>query len=326
MNISSKPEYRLWPESLLRQWGVLGEDTPSDPAHLARQLALPVGVAEHLTAVYSPLAERLTRRLPLQNEPKILGINGAQGTGKSTAAEVLAYLLAVRGFKVCCLSIDDLYLTLAEREQLAASVHPLLRTRGVPGTHDVALGLRLLEQLKAAEADTKVRIPRFDKALDDRCAPEDFDVWEGRPHLIIFEGWCLGAKPQDRAALEVPANELERREDAGGGWRRYVNEQLQAYQALFDQLDYLIMLKAPSFEQVYEWRAEQEQALEQKMAAQGRAASHLMSAEGLRRFIQHYERLTRWILEEMPQRADLLLELSPAHRIQRITAHQGERL
>lgn len=323
MNVSTSEEYRLWPETLLHSWGVWGRDTPADPSEVSRRLSLPLEVAEHLTAVYSPLAERLTRQLPLYTEPLVLGINGAQGTGKSTAAEVLAHLLGVRGFRVCSLSIDDLYLTAAEREQLAVESHPLLRTRGVPGTHDVTLGLHLIEQLKGAEPGTRTPIPRFDKSSDDRRPPEQWDVWIGRPHMIVFEGWCVGARPQPDASLTEPVNDFEREEDTDGRWRRYVNARLQDYVPLFAQLDQLLLLKAPSFDQVYEWRAQQEQVLKAQVAARGGQGKKIMSPTELRHFIQHYERLTRWILTEMPERADLVFELNPAHRVQRIVAPGG---
>lgn len=316
-----------WPEDLLRAWGTVGEPLGEGVAgELAAELTLPASVAGHLVEVYTPLAERLAQRLPGLDESPVLGINGAQGTGKSTAAEVLAKLLQRRGFQVCRLSIDDLYLTRAEREALAEEVHPLLRTRGVPGTHDLALGLDLLAALKSAGADTQTGIPRFDKAQDDRKPPHQWELWRGRPDLIVFEGWCVGARPEPVASLSEPVNDLESREDPDGRWRHFAHTRLGDYQALFEKLDYLVMLKAPSFDQVYQWRSEQEAALAEKLAAQGVEAPNLMSASDLKRFIQHYERITRWILKEMPGRADLLLELNAAHRVQRISAPEGERL
>ncbi|WP_347330866.1 phosphoribulokinase [Marinimicrobium locisalis] len=310
----------LWPPALLEEWGVLGREAPADEATLARQLDLPEPVIQHLVGVYGPLTERLARRLPTFDQPMVLGINGAQGTGKSTAAEVIAHMLELRGFSVCRLSIDDLYLTRAERAELAQSVHPLLATRGVPGTHDVRLGLQLLSDLAEAGPATHLSIPRFDKARDDRRPESQWEPWQGRPHLVVFEGWCVGARPQPEEALTEPMNELERTEDPDGRWRRYVNEQLKGYEALFSQLDDLLMLKAPSFEQVYQWRSEQEEALARTMAAKGEETAGLMSSAQLRRFIDHYERLTRWILTEMPERADLVFSLNRQHRVDRICA------
>ncbi len=320
------PDSSIWPMALLDDWGVLGREAPVDLPALACHLSLPEAITEHLARVYGPLTERLARRLPTLEQPMVLGINGAQGTGKSTAAEVLAHMLELRGFSVCRLSIDDLYLTRAERAELAEAVHPLLATRGVPGTHDVKLGLQLLSDLAEAGPATHLSIPRFDKARDDRRPASEWEPWQGRPHLVVFEGWCVGARPQPEEALTEPMNELERTEDTDGRWRRYVNEQLKGYEALFSQLDHLLMLKAPSFEQVYQWRSEQEESLARKMAAKGEDTSGLMSSTQLRRFIGHYERLTRWILTEMPERADLVLSLNPEHRVERITALRGTKL
>lgn len=319
----------VWPRALLDAWGVnVGADTEESrrlEAVLADRLRLPLAVARHLVAVYSPLVASLAGRLPQSPRPPVLGINGAQGTGKSTAAEVIAELLGERGFRVCCLSIDDLYLTRAERAVLAETVHPLLQTRGVPGTHDLPLGLSLIHRLRAAGPDSEVAIPRFDKARDERRPEAQWELWRGRPDLVIFEGWCLGARPEPESVLAEPVNALEQFEDPEGRWRRYANTQLQAYQPLFAQLDYLVMLKAPSFEQVYQWRSEQEVALAQRLAEKGDKTGKIMSDEQLQRFIQHYERLTRWILREMPTRADLLLRLDADHRVERVeTPSSGE--
>ena len=88
---------------------------------------------------YSPLAEWVVaRRQP--GKTLFLGINGAQGTGKSTLADYLRLALEIEyDWHVAVLSIDDFYLTKAERTQLAEDVHPLLVTRGVPGTHDIQM-------------------------------------------------------------------------------------------------------------------------------------------------------------------------------------------
>jgi D-glycerate 3-kinase len=239
----------------------------------------------------------------------IVGLCGAQGSGKSTLAAGLAALFAGEGTPTAILSIDDLYRTKAQREQLARDVHPLLRTRGVPGTHDVALGLSVLDDLAAGRP---TRLPRFDKAIDDRAPTAQWETAPAGTRLLILEGWCVGARPQADAALTEAVNRLERDEDFDGIWRRYVNAELAGpYQALFGRLDRLILLAAPGFEIVLRWRIEQEDQLR-------RARGIGMSDAEVARFIAHYERLTRHILAEMPGRADLTLSLaedrSPAIR------------
>ncbi len=135
--------------------------------------------------------------------------------------------------------------------------------------------------------------------------------------MVLFEGWCVGARPQPEAELDKPINSLEAEEDKDARWRRYVNEQLAAsYKQLFGRLDLLIMLKIPSFESVYEWRSLQERKL--AASAADKTASHVMDEATLQRFIMHYERLTRYMLAEMPQRADIVLKLNSDHTIEEV--------
>lgn len=271
-----------------------------------------------LNHVYLPLAAWVAQRKTAQ--PLVLGISGSQGSGKSTLCELLKIILEQGfGLRVAGFSIDDIYKTRAEREQLACAVHPLLRTRGVPGTHDVALGLNVIRALKIAQAGDSVAIPAFDKAKDDRHSVEKWPRFHGTADIIIFEGWCVAAKAQEQAALAQPINVLEAEEDSDGCWRNYVNQQLSgAYAQLFAQLDALIMLKVPSMERVFEWRSLQEQKLAAALSHTPEAATHIMDAAGIQRFIMHYERITRNILAEMPQRADVTLFVNDEHQICRI--------
>ena len=237
----------------------------------------------------------------------VLGINGAQGTGKSTLARLLQQLLGrVHGIRAAILSLDDLYLTGAQRLQRAQTIHPLLATRGVPGTHDVDLGIRVLRCLREGRP---IALPRFDKAKDERCPVASWPPWEGRCDLVIFEGWCMGARPQPADELQVPLNALEREEDPAGDWRWYVNRELGGhYRELFAELDMLLMLRPPSFDEVYAWREEQEARLR---AAGG--GPEVMTPDEVRRFVMHFERLTRFMWEEMPGRADAVVYLGEDH-------------
>lgn len=238
--------------------------------------------------------------------PLVVGVCGSQGSGKSTVCNTLTMRFTQSGLRVANLSIDDLYLPLAARVNLAEQVHPLLRTRGVPGTHDTKLGVHTLQALAHSG---RVPLPRFDKAIDDRRPPQEWDSLEGPAQLVLFEGWCVGARPQTLEALDQPVNALEANEDVDGRWRRYVNDALGGeYQRLFAKLDMLVLLAAPSFDVVLEWRTQQEHDL--RAQAKG-ATSGVMSDAELVRFIQHYERLTRHILIEMPARADLVVRLGP---------------
>lgn len=238
--------------------------------------------------------------------PLILGMCGSQGSGKSTLARGLIDRLGVRA---ATLSLDDLYLGKAARAGLARDIHPLLATRGVPLTHDVALGCTILDAVKAGQP---VRLPRFDKASDEPLPETRWEAIDGPLDLLIFEGWCVGAMAQDESDLAAPINDLEREHDADGRWRRAVNAALAGpYQALFARIERLVLLAAPGFEVVRGWRTQQEAELRATLAALGRDPVLAMTDAQVARFIQHYERITRAILAEMPGRADLTLNLDP---------------
>ena len=267
-----------------------------------------------LTDLYIPLSAWLVQQH--NDQPLIVGINGAQGSGKSTLCEILQ-LIIEQGFekRVATLSIDDLYLTHEQRKTLAETVHPLLQTRGVPGTHDLALGLSLFEQLQSSES--QIALPRFNKAIDDRTPVEQWPILTQAVDIVLFEGWCVGSLPQQDSALSQAINSLESDEDSEGRWRHYVNDQLaNGYQTLFDKIDLLIMLEIPAMEKVFEWRSLQEQ----KLAATHGEQSGVMTAEQVARFVMHYERITRANLAEMPDRADLVLKLNDDHQIYEIKA------
>lgn len=276
---------------------------------------LPAEYAAMAVRYFLPLSEELAVRAAqykkTSGQALIIGVNGAQGTGKSTLSALLKQLLQARQLACVVISIDDLYLTQTERIRLAHDVHPLLKTRGVPGTHDLDLGLAVLAELSAAGADAKIRIPRFNKALDERCPQAQWEIHAGAADVILLEGWCVGARPVSLTGK--PINELEQEQDANGIWREFIEAQLQAYQRLFQQINILIMLKAPDMESIVAWRTLQEQKLSAKTADSAQTA--IMNEAALRRFIMHYERLTRHMLNTMPDYADVVFELDTQHQI-----------
>ena len=274
-----------------------------------------VGTVEHW---FLPLAEQILHRVASHQGTFVIGVSGSQGSGKTTLASLLVKLLeAMAGLRCINLSIDDFYLTHAERQELAQTVHPLLATRGVPGTHDVELALDTLNALKQTG---EVPVPRFDKAIDDRMPEQQWPRIMGPLDVIVLEGWCLSIDAAPESALQEPVNKLEAEEDAEGTWRTYVNEAIRKdYTAFYEQVDFLVMLKAPGFEKVYEWRQNQEDKLAQRYrqeAEQGAQAGHrIMSTEQLQRFIQHYERVTCHGLETLPEKADVVFQLTEEQTI-----------
>ena len=258
-----------------------------------------------------------TRHGIARQRPRLIGLSGLQGSGKSTLAAQVVRMAQDSGIAALAISIDDFYLGRYARRQLAQTVHPLLATRGVPGTHDVALLLRTLDALRTATARQPAYVPRFDKGRDTRIAPSRWRQVRRMPDLVILEGWCIGIPPQAASQLRRYVNAFERDADGDARWRSWVNAQLQAhYIALWQRLDCLAMLQAPAYAVVARWRDEQERALRR------RHAPRAMSPAALTRFLMHYERLSRHALATLPARADLRIVLDERRGVRRIVARE----
>jgi D-glycerate 3-kinase len=261
---------------------------------------LPASFRLTLERVCLPLADFGQARREELGGTAVIGLCGAQGSGKSTAAAAAVRLLEGRGLSAVSVSLDDFYLPRAARERLARDVHPLFATRGPPGTHDTGLACTVLDQLRLPG---QVALPTFDKAADEPRPRSEWREFAAPADIAFIEGWCVGAAPQPVASLLQPTNTLEAVNDPDARWRLHVNAQLTGpYRSLFGRLDGLALLQAPNFEVVLGWRREQEQKLRDRT---GRG----MTGAELARFVAHYERLTRWILREMPKRADLVFRL-----------------
>lgn len=228
-------------------------------------------------------------------------IAGLQGSGKSTLAAQIAAAAGQRDLRAVVLSIDDFYLDRPARLQLGRDVHPLLATRGPPGTHDVALACNVIDALLQHRA---VALPRFDKIADVRL-PESTWPRIGRCDLVIFEGWFLHVPAQDEAALQAPLNTLERDEDPEGTWRRFCNDSLRTdYASLWSRLPRTVFLQAPTFDVVPGWRWQQELTLH--AASEGR---DVMSRAQVDRFVQLFERTSRQALRTLPALVDAVIRL-----------------
>ncbi len=291
------------------------------PAFVAecRAMRIDEDLSPLLESLYLPLAAWLRARRGDDGSIQVVGVCGAQGSGKSTFCRLLGTVLET-GFDqpAVALSIDDIYETRERRQELAAQTHPLFATRGVPGTHDVALGLAILGRLVSLGEGQAVLLPVFDKAMDTRLAPDRWRLQRGPVATVLFEGWCVAAVPETEAALSDAINILEREEDRDGVWRRTVNEHLRGdYQRLFALIDVLILLRVDSMQRVFEWRLLQEHKLAAEASARA-ADTRIMTDEQVNRFIMHYERLTRHILSEMPDRADIVFDLDDSHSAARV--------
>lgn len=254
-------------------------------------------------------AERVAGMAHAADRTVLVGLNGAQGSGKSTLAQAFCKTLRDEHSLGCAvLSLDDFYLGHQDRAALAAQVHPLCATRGVPGTHDVALLRQTLAALATAAPDAATPIPRFDKLADDRLPRADWDNTAGRPNCVLLEGWCVGVRRADLPPWKGPINALEAELDPDGAWHAWSLGTLPAYEPVWDALDLLVSIAVPDLTTVINSRLRQEQGL---ASASGRPA---MDRAGVTRFVQHYERYTRALWAAMPHRADLLLRRDPGFR------------
>lgn len=267
---------------------------------------------------FIPAAELIYRHQVRANKPFFVGLNGCQGSGKSTlTAFIQFYLSSTYQVRIAVISLDDFYYPQTTRQQLAKSTHPLLASRGVPGTHDCALLETVLHSLKDGSPTV---LPRFNKASDNPQPEQSWPQMTDAADIVIFEGWCWGTSPQTSDALLQPINELEQNEDENSVWRAYVNTQLTSkYEPLYSLFDFWLMLQAPSFQAVSSWRKQQEAKLRQTAPAD---QSGIMSDSQIERFIQHFQRLTEHSLTTLPNTADLVLSLDPQRQILDATGAQ----
>ncbi|MBK0026204.1 kinase [Stenotrophomonas sp. S48] len=241
----------------------------------------------------------------------VLAISGVQGSGKSTLAAQVVARARSRGLNAAALSIDDVYLTRAQRQRLARQVHPLLITRGPPGTHDLPLAHAVLDAVAARQP---LALPRFDKLADERLPEAQWSALDAPLDLLVFEGWFLGTPAQTEAELDRPLNALEQEADPDGRWRRWCNQALaDHYPALWQRCDRLWFLQPPDFAVVPRWRWQQEQNLQ--AAQPGR---HGMTRPQLERFVQYYERVSRQALRALPALADHVVQLDGQRQVQAV--------
>ena len=269
---------------------------------------------------YQPLVQRIFTTFQQDKEPLFVGINGCQGSGKSTLSAYIAqYLSSTYSLNVVVMSLDDFYLCKKARNKLAENIHPMLQKRGVPGTHNTQLLKRILAQLK--EKKSAISIPKFSKATDEPYSEKNWQFIEHPADIVIVEGWCWGVPAQESAQLIEPANPLEKQKDSKGIWRSYVNQQLEKhYQPLYQLFDYWVALQAPSFDYVYRWRLEQEQKLALKLKSTGKTIeeSAVMDAEEILDFIQYFQRLTEHGIKTLPLFADTTFFLDENRHIQNV--------
>ena len=247
-------------------------------------------------------------------KPYFVGLAGGQGTGKTTISSIIKIIL-IKYFKlkVFKISVDDFYKTRKDRSLLSKRVHPMLLTRGVPGTHDINLILNFFKKMKSKKFKSS-KVPSFNKAVDDRSSKKNWQKIKERPDIIIFEGWCMGAKPVPVKSLKKSINSMEKVKDPKLVWRKYVNQQLKSkYKNLYSQLNCLIYLKAKNFSLLQKWRLKQEHKL--KLKNMKKSKNKIMNKEDIFNFMQTYQRITENMFKTMPKFASIVMHLNSYHQI-----------
>ena len=267
-----------------------------------------------LNNFYLPLSKMIHKTYLKKKRTLVIGLTGGQGAGKSTISNILKIILKeFLNLETLIFSIDDFYKTLKERKIMSKKISPLFMTRGVPGTHDTRLLLNCIKKLKNSKFE-KVIIPKFNKSTDDRFSKKKWFKVNKKPHIVIFEGWCVGARPQKNKDLLIHTNELEKYKDKKKIWRNKVNQELKKnYKKIFTLIDKIIFLKVPSFKHVFKWRLLQEKKL--RIISKGKKT---MSDSQIKKFIMFYERLTKHMLKTLSHNADTVIKIDTKHRLKTI--------
>jgi D-glycerate 3-kinase len=258
--------------------------------------------------IHKLLAEKIAWHRQKIGRPIIQGILGGQGTGKSTLCRTLSLILQDMGYRTFSLSIDDLYKTYTERLKLREQ-DPRLIWRGPPGTHDINLGLAVLDQVR--QGQSPVSVPRFDKSLHagagDRTNPEIIDGAD----IILFEGWFVGVCPIDPSVFDTAEPPILT--DADRVFARDMNNKLRDYLPLWERLDSLFLLHPIDYRLSLEWRKQ----AEKEMMASGKPG---MSDKEIEEFVYYFWRslhpeLFIEPLVKSPTYVDLVIEINPDHSL-----------
>jgi D-glycerate 3-kinase len=263
-----------------------------------------------------PVSQWISKKVN-KKKTLLIGLAGGQGSGKTTISSILSIILK-KYFKlnVFIISIDDFYKTRKDRKILSKRKHPLLMTRGVPGTHDINLMLSFFKKIKLKKFKS-LEVPKFNKAIDDRCKKSLWYKIKSKPDIIIFEGWCVGARAQSAKQLKKPINSLEKVYDQGLKWRTHVNNQLKTeYKTLFGQLDGLLYLKAKDFNLLREWRVKQERKL--WVQTKNKKNVKIMSSGDVINFMQTYQRITQQMFKDALKSSSIIMNLNSNHQIEKI--------
>jgi D-glycerate 3-kinase len=265
-------------------------------------------IVSTLEKLWLPVALDLAIARKKLNRTFVQGILGGQGTGKSTLCEILQVILRYLGFSTGNLSLDDLYLTYVERQELQQQ-DPRLIWRGPPGTHEVALGIKVIEKCLDEDYTAQISLPRFDKSAEKGAGDRFKDTEDiSKPDILLFEGWFVGAQPIAEALFDNSPDPIVTEED-----RQFAiasNQRLQAYVPLWSKLDSLIVLHPEDYRLSKQWRKE----AEHKMIAQGKDG---MTDEEIDRFVEYFWKALHpeLFIKPLIKTADLVVKIKSDHSI-----------
>ena len=244
------------------------------------------------------------------SKTKMFLISGSQGIGKTTILKVIRKnFYTYFGKRILALSLDDFYYTKEIRKKLSKKIHPLMLTRGVPGTHDIKKILNIIEKFR--DSKYPIKIPIFDKLKDSRINKKR--IIYKKADILILEGWCCGTTKINSRYLLNNINHLEEKLDKKFIWRNYYNNKLKyEYKKLFDQFHGLIYFRTSTFSNVFKWRMKQEM----KMINNNNKIGMNKSEIGF--FIQHYEKITKWMMKSLPKKANITLIIDKNQKIKKI--------
>lgn len=256
-----------------------------------------------LWLAWIPIALNLEKAFKRSHQPLIQGILGGQGTGKTTLSSILQFILTQHGYTSLSLSLDDLYKTYQERQDLQLT-DPRLIWRGPPGTHDIELGIEILDRIK--QKQYPLSIPRFDKSLHQGQGDRSNSDLIPSADIIFFEGWFVGVHPINNDNFNHPPDPIITSADQL--FARDNNSRLADYIPLWQRLDRLMILFPQDYRWTKQWRIE----AEHRMKKQGKSG---MSDEQIIQFVEYFWKALHPELFVLPliEKADIFFELDYHH-------------
>lgn len=270
---------------------------------------------DHISRLWIPLALELAQIRCQSDNTLIVGILGSQGMGKTTLCMVLSLIFNTLDLAVASLSLDDLYLTHAARKKLQQQDSRLI-WRGPPGTHDIKLGLQVIEECLEHNVQSVIELPRFDKSAFNGSGDRTTSETITKPDILLFEGWFVGVQPIPKSCFDNPPSPIMTIEDID--FAQDSNLRLRDYLPLWDKLDRLIVLDPEDYHLSKKWRQE----AEQKMIALGKTG---MNDQECDRFVEYFWKALHpeLFIKPLTKTADWVIEVKKDRSLGKIHVHHN---